>query len=350
MNTSSIKYVIAALVAVLGVVGLWMSGLFAGGEGQSSANAQGVHETPPAGPINRCVNMGNALEAFYEGEWGYSIRDADLLRVSEAGFDTVRIPVRWSAHADDNAPFAIDETFLARVDHVVQTSMDAGLNVILDVHHYDGIMENPAGQTEKLYSIWRQLSEHYADWPDSLIFEILNEPRDKLTNKEMAVINERVMNIIRQHSPDRWVILSGDNWGSLSGLMKAKLPDLPRTIWSYHYYEPYEFTHQGAPWAYQDMPTGISWGSPKEMRQSAEDMREAAEWGVKHNKPIFMGEFGAYQASPAQDRLAWTAYMRRQAELNGVSWCHWDFASAFPIYSVEDEIWLPGFKDALLGQ
>ena len=86
--------------------------------------------------IQRCINLGNALEAPNEGDWGFIIRQSDLETIAEAGFDTVRIPIRWSAHADTEFPYTIDRDFFARIDEVVGWALEAELQVIIDLHHY----------------------------------------------------------------------------------------------------------------------------------------------------------------------------------------------------------------------
>src|ERR1041384_6247878 len=69
--------------------------------------------------LGRGVNLGNALDAPKEGEWGITLRDEDFVLVAEAGFEHVRIPVRWSTHAENVAPFSIDPEFAARVKWAV---------------------------------------------------------------------------------------------------------------------------------------------------------------------------------------------------------------------------------------
>ena len=87
-------------------------------------------------PVKRCMNMGNALESSYEGEWGYTIRERDFHTIAKAGFDTVRIPVRWDEHISANPPYKIDPARMQRVIDVVGQAQGAGLGVIIDVHHY----------------------------------------------------------------------------------------------------------------------------------------------------------------------------------------------------------------------
>lgn len=62
------------------------------------------------------INLGNALEAPAEGEWGVTLQPGYFKVIKDAGFKHVRIPIRWSAHAQVEAPFAIDATFFDRVD------------------------------------------------------------------------------------------------------------------------------------------------------------------------------------------------------------------------------------------
>ena len=70
-------------------------------------------QTEPPLP-HRCINLGNTLEAPVEGEWGFIIAESDMQTIAAAGFDTVRIPIRWSVHAADEAPYTIDAEFFAR--------------------------------------------------------------------------------------------------------------------------------------------------------------------------------------------------------------------------------------------
>src|SRR4051794_30150252 len=79
-----------------------------------------VPKTGPQLPIGKCVNMGNHLEPPTEGGWGgRAIADDDFAIIKAAGFDSIRLPVRWSSHAQASAPYTIDPVFMARVKHLV---------------------------------------------------------------------------------------------------------------------------------------------------------------------------------------------------------------------------------------
>ena len=58
--------------------------------------------------LGRGMNLGNALEAPREGEWGLTLEEDFFERVQKAGFRSVRIPIRWSAHTSATAS-ALDD-------------------------------------------------------------------------------------------------------------------------------------------------------------------------------------------------------------------------------------------------
>ena len=316
----------------------------------SQPTAEAAPETPIASsPIQRCMNLGNALDSpRREGEWGYTIRRADMQRLKDAGFDTVRLPIRWSTRAGQNAPYTIDPDFLSRVDEVVRWGGEIGLNVIINVHHYEELSDRPDLHETRLEGIWDQLAYHYANAPDFLIFEVVNEPYDAMTVKRTDALNQRVLARIRQDNPDRWVILATANWGNLDGLLKSKPVYDPRAILTYHDYDPFEFTHQGAFWAEPVRPMGVDWGNREDYVRLAKGLDRALAFQDKHRMPVFIGEFGVYEKVPTDLRAKWIRALREGAETRGMGWCHWDWGTTLKVYDLEREEWLPEIKAALL--
>lgn len=304
--------------------------------------------TVPASPIERCINLGSALEAPNEGEWGYTIRAVDMQRIADAGFDTVRIPIKWSAHTENVPPYTIDRSFMARIDDVLTAALMADLQVIINVHHYDELNAKLTPHKERLYAMWDQIAYHYQDVGDRLIFEVLNEPHSKMTFEEVDTVNRRVLDRIRQVSPDRWVIYATGQWANPIGLYKSKPYLAPRTILSFHYYGPFEFTHQGATWTEKPYPIGVSWGTPEQYATIEKDFATVRAKMAPYGLPIFLGEFGAYDPAPAFERAKWTEHVRKTAEANGFSWCHWSYTSGFEVFSKKDQAWIPEMKDALI--
>ena len=312
------------------------------------ADTAALSRPAPASPIQRCMNLGGALEADYEGEWGYSIRNEDIDRLKAAGFDTIRLPVRWSVHAGNWGRYKLSKEMLARTDAIIDYALSLDMNVILNVHHYEEISQAPWRHERRLEGIWRQLAAHYASYPERLVFEVLNEPSRKMTVARTDSLNKRVVARIRKSQPHRWIILATAEWGSLKGLLESHPPEDSRIILSWHYYDPFEFTHQGAEFFEPTPPVGTRWGNRAERRRLADDFRLAAAFRDAHGRPLLLGEFGVYAGVPVDERARWIGAVRRHAEANQFGWCHWGMASSFKAYDTEQEAWIEPVRAALL--
>ena len=299
-------------------------------------------------PIQRCMNLSGALEAPTEGLWGYTVRFEDIDRLAAAGFDTVRLPVKWSAYAAADAPYTLDQAILLRTEAIIDYALAQGLKIILDVHHYDELNTDPDAHEARLVGIWRQLAEYYQGYPDELIFELINEPHSKMTLARVDALNTRLLAEVRATHPDRWVILGTGQWGTLDGLLKSQPSVDDRTILSVHYYEPFGFTHQGAFFVDPPLPTGQTWGDEADRKSVLKDLGSAAAFANRIGAPVLLGEFGVYEEVPMHARAAWTAHTRRTAESLNMGWCHWGFATTFKTYDQSNEQWLAPIKDALI--
>jgi endoglucanase len=85
--------------------------------------------------LHRGVNIGNMLEAPHEGDWGLTVQEEYFDLIKQAGFDFVRLPVKWNGHAETVAPYAIDAAFLTRTDQVIDWALKRNLTIIIDFHN-----------------------------------------------------------------------------------------------------------------------------------------------------------------------------------------------------------------------
>ena len=308
--------------------------------------------TPPL-PVRACINMGNALEAPNEGEWGPVLTRSDFQAIAAEGFDTIRLPVRWSAHAD--ARGGIDPAFQARVDEVIRWAMDEGLRVIVNVHHYRELETDADAHIPRLLAIWDTLAAHYADWPPTLVFEAVNEPSGSFTQAKVNAFNADVLARIRQTNPTRWVVLGGAHWGSVEPFRSSARPgmrvtDDPYVMATFHSYAPFEWTHQGVTFMDEPPPAGRAL-TRDDLAEFREEMAVGNLWSRTHQVPVLLGEFGPYiRTIPQAERAAWTANARKSAEANGLGWCFWDWQGEFRYADPDTHIPLPGMREALFGR
>ncbi|MEO0754342.1 MAG: cellulase family glycosylhydrolase, partial [Pseudomonadota bacterium] len=314
---------------------------------------------PPADPgpdgtlldVQRALNIGNGLEAPSEGAWGYTIEEDHFAAIAAQGFDSVRIPIAWSNYTSGAPDFTIDPDWFDRVDEVIGWALAADLNVIINVHHFAALMNDPIGNEPKLQAIWEQVGEHYADQPDNVYFELINEPHNELSGDTLNGIIERLLPIVRESNPTRTVIIGGDDYSSIDGLLRLELPDDPYLAATFHFYEPFAFTHQDASFlGDRAPPPGFDWGSEADRQALADRIAEAKAWQADNgNIPVFVGEFGVNNDAPLDERVEWTLAVREELENAGFSWAHWDFAAEFDLYDETTDTWEPSLLAALVG-
>jgi aryl-phospho-beta-D-glucosidase BglC (GH1 family) len=302
--------------------------------------------------LGRGVNLGNALEAPNEGEWGVRLDEKYFDLLQQAGFNSVRIPVRWSAHAAHSAPFRIDETFQARVDWAIRQALARRLYVVVNIHHYEEIMRDPRAQRERFLGLWRQIAEQYRDSPTALYFELLNEPHAELKADVWNDMLADAIAVIRKSNPTRKIVVGPAGWNSISQLDNLELPKNDRNlIVTFHYYSPFQFTHQGASWvgSQSQQWLGTRWlGTPAEKQAVVRDLDRALRWGVENRRPLFLGEFGAYSKADLDSRARWTRFLADESLKRKIGFAYWEFCSGFGVYDSKANRWVEPLKDALV--
>jgi endoglucanase len=303
-------------------------------------------------PLGHGINFGNYLEAPREGAWGGVLQEQDFATVKQAGFATVRVPIRWSSHLVPNDPnFTIDPAFLARIDWVVTEAQKYGLNAILDYHNDDALMKDPDGQADRYLATWKQIATHFKDAPPSILFELLNEPNGKLDAPHWNALLARALAIVRVDNPHRAVVIGPVHWNTISDLKNLVLPqDDHDIIATVHFYNPMKFTHQGASWIQgADQWRNVTWqGTPAETQPIVAAFDQASAWGQAHHRPLFLGEFGAYSTGDMDSRARWIAFVARTAEAHGISWAYWEYSAGFGAYDPVAHQWREPILKALL--
>ena len=299
--------------------------------------------------MKRGMNFGNALEAPSEGEWGITIQDSDIVQIRHAGFSNIRVPTRWSAHALSTSPYTVEHAFLERLGHVASVGLSQGLIVIINMQHYEEFFADYDGHRVRFVEMWRQIADYFKAYPAGLVFELLNEPHDALAAGPWNTTLADALTAIRKTNPTRNIVIGGVEYNSIHALDLLKLPDDPHLIVTFHYYSPMSFTHQGAEWmAGSDQWLGTDWeGSSHDKGSMDFDLDVAAQWGKAHKRPIWMGEFGAYNKADLQARARWTSYLARAAEHRGFAWSYWEYASGFGAFNRSTSAWIPELLQAL---
>jgi endoglucanase len=329
------------------------------------------------------VNLGNYLEVPPGQKWAVTVSADDFAAMKREGFDHVRVPVGWQHYAGPAPDFTLSPAIFSRVDFVVTNALADGLAVMINIHHFDALDENPGATTAEFLKIWRQVAAHYRKFPNRLAFELDNEPHASATTAVMNPIYARAIAEIRKTNPKRTLFVEPGNWGSIDELKNLVLPPDDNVIVSVHCYDPFYFTHQGATWTGGATPvTGIVFpGPPARPLVPATDLHlknglldwiekyntlpadknpssplaftgklnYAGAWSDYYGRPVHLGEFGADTKADENSRANFYSAMRRAAEHLRIGWCIWDWSAGFRYWNPAEHRALPGMHTALFG-
>lgn len=334
--------------------------------------------------LGRGINMGNSWDSKHssydaddgtynyggtdnlDANWSNPIDDSYFQIVADAGFNSIRLPVRWQHNSNPETHTVSDER-LAGVKEDVQLAIDAGLAVILDFHHYEELMtaasnyttDTEAYEAEKLHfvSLWNQISAEFESFPDSLlVYDLLNEPQFSSTD----ALNDLLLSayaVVRANSPGKTIMFESKEYAKLYNIDDLTLPEDGNIIFSGHYYEPYKFTHQGSGYDCDgDDAYDVTVSSDfLEYITLAQSLYPDVNGGYI---PINVGEFGVAgstsscgsDAPSETKRILWTKKVITAAEKYDMSWHYWDFANAsgFEIFDTDTETWFSGFIENMI--
>jgi endoglucanase len=321
--------------------------------GAFSLNNVSLAQITSAG--DQCIKLGRGVnilgydKAFWQDHSKGRFKESYFKMIKEAGFSNIRVNLYPFRYMDSQN--RIDPHWLETLDWVINKGLEANLMVILDLHEYTAMADDPEAKKDLFLDFWEQLAPRYRDKPNNVIFELLNEPNQKLTPEMWNRFLAEAIKIIRESNPDRTLIIGPGNWNGIESLNTLKLPENDRNIIvTVHFYHPMRFTHQGASWTseYKNL-SGIKWtGTPEEKKEIESKLNVAADWSKKNNRPIFLGEFGSYDKGDMDSRSRYTAFVTRTAEKLGFCWAYWQFDSDFIVYNIDKESWVKPILNALM--
>jgi len=271
--------------------------------------------------------------------------------IKDGGFNSVRVNIHPFKFMDVIDNYQLPPSWFDKLDWVLDNALANDLMVILDFHEFNSMAENPKEKKEIFLSFWEQVGAHCKYLPSNVIFELLNEPNGKLAPELWNEFLKEALAIVRKNNPTRTVIIGPCFWNQIPHLQELKLPKDDRNIIvTIHYYSPHDFTHQGAPWAGEEAKSwiGNTWGSEKDKDAVKADFQIAKDWSVKNDRPIFLGEFGVYDAAKMEERVKYTSFVARLAEELEFSWAYWQFDSDFIVYDIDNKHWIQPIYRALI--
>ena len=121
----------------------------------------------------------NSIKA--ETAWGNPVVTKKVIKaVKEAGFNAIRIPIRWQCHITNPMAMSIDKAWIARIKEVVGWCLDNDLKVIINTHHDKWLEGRPTNQykeenNQKLALLWMNIASEFAQYDYRVAFAGTNE-------------------------------------------------------------------------------------------------------------------------------------------------------------------------------
>ena len=301
--------------------------------------------TGPRLELGKCINLSNMLDAPHEGDWGRPFEDADIARIADKGFTAIRLPARFSAHAQERPPYTIDPAFMERVAHIVDLASARGLAVIVDLHHYEEIHEDPTGHTARLAALWTQIGRRFADAPDTVSFELLNEPTGKIVADNLLTVIGPALAEVRKTNPTRVVVIDGPLWAGLDAMLTSPFPDDPYAVPTFHYYSPVNFGFPEADWL--TPKSRDDFGRPEDLELIRADLGKVQAYIERTGRVPFVGEYGAWVTRPLAEREEFYETLSEAFASLGIDSCAWGYTNTFELWDDEKVAWRGEIADRI---
>ena len=317
-------------------------------------------------PFSRGVNFSGWFETYSaQGIQFTRYTEQDFINVKSLGADVIRLPVRMHSMTLGPPDYTFDPLLLKFLDSAVDWAEKHGLYIIIDNHSFDPV-EHTANDIDKiLIPVWTQIARRYKDRSDYVVYEILNEPHG-ISDNRWGVIQGMAIEAIRAVDSRHAIIVGGTDYNSIGKL--TAIPNYSDTnlIYTFHFYDPYLFTHQGASWGGPPVLTPLanlpfpadrkrmpkvpnelkgtwvadslshSYFNDADPAKLYRTLDRTVAFSKARDVPVFCGEFGVYMIqSPEADRVRWYECVTGGLDRRNISRTSWDYYGGFGLFRNE---------------
>ncbi|MEI6172639.1 MAG: cellulase family glycosylhydrolase [Bacteroidota bacterium] len=312
-------------------------------------------------PFHRGVN----LTGWFQADNARKIQfrkfcKKDFADIKSLGCDVIRLPVNLHGMTSGAPDYTIDSLLISMLDSAVAWAEEFQIHLILDNHSFDPAVSTSPDVGQILTKVWPQLADHYKNRSDYLSYEVLNEPHG-ITNQLWGSIQQETIDAIRSKDARHTIIVGPSGYNSYNDLAQMPLYTDANLIYTFHFYDPFLFTHQGAGWSNPSMEplAGVPFPyDPATMPECPPDLQGtwiesalnnyfldgtvekvkslidvAVNFRNTRNVPVYCGEFGVYiPNSDTAGRVNWYQSVRTYLEEKGIPWTTWDYKGGFGLF------------------
>jgi endoglucanase len=311
-------------------------------------------------PFSKGVNLTNWFQAGSARQIQFTkYTKDDFAHIKSLGCDVIRLPINLHYMTNGSPDYVIDPLFFEFLDQAVDWAEELKINLLLDNHSFDPNVDTQPSIESVLLKVWPQMATHYKNRSNYVYYEILNEPHG-ITTAVWCQIQQKVVDAIRSIDTKHTIVVGASGYNSYNELKNMPTYSDTNLIYTFHFYDPFMFTHQGATWtSYMQDVSGVpfpydavrmpatpasakgTWvesslnnykndGTVAAVKQLID---VAVNFKTSRNVDVFCGEFGVYiPNSPHADRVFWYDVVRKYLDEKGIPWTSWDYQGGFGLF------------------
>jgi endoglucanase len=313
-------------------------------------------------PFNRGVNLTNWFQSSTAHEIQFSkYTKKDFQNIKSLGCDVIRLPINLHAMTNGAPDYILDNLFLEFLDHAVDWAEELQMHLILDNHSFDPAVPTDLAISSVLTKTWTQMAHHFKDRSNYIHYEVLNEPHG-IADATWGAMQQLAIDAIRLEDTKHFIIVGGVEWNSYNNLKNLPLYTDNKLIYTFHFYDPFIFTHQGASWenpslaplagvpfpyrsnAMPTVPASLTgtwvegamnnYVNTGTLNKIKELIDIAVDFKNQRNVAVYCGEFGVYTPnSNNSDRVSWYQAVRNYFVEKGISYTTWDYQGEFGLFT-----------------
>lgn len=315
-------------------------------------------------PFSKGVNFSGWFEANSAESINFTkYKEEDFAFIKSIGADVIRLPVKMHSMTGGAPNYTLDPLLLKFLDTAVDWAEKHELYIIIDNHSFDPVLPTVPDIDKILIPVWEQIARRYKDRSNYIVYEILNEPHG-ISDARWGEVQGMTIDAIRKIDQKHAIIVGGTDYNSIGKLNTIPKYSDPNLIYTFHFYDPHVFTHQGATWGEPSMaplanipfpydsakmprfPSTLrgTWlesafyryrtdSDPKRMYSTLD---RTVAFSKERNVPVFCGEFGVYMVnSQNTDRVRWYEFVTAALDRRNISRTSWDYFGGFGIFKTE---------------
>ena len=302
------------------------------------------------GWLSQCTHKTEHYETF--------ITELDIEIIASWGVDHIRLPIDYEAIRGIEEMGNSEGT--RYIDRCIEWCKKYKLNLILDLHKVPGFAFDEVEKStlfdhielqNQFLKIWESFSKRYSQYSDFVSFELLNEIVEQDSTKWNALATKAIQ-VIRSYSKNIHIVVGGVQWNSVHTLAQLEIPLDDFIVYNFHFYEPFLFTHQSAPWI-ELIPKEIREypGELETYRKVSKDINsfgsglynlgvtklgtdfmtaliiEAVKAAEEHHVFLYCGEYGVIFNAPSDSIVHWYEDIHEVFEAQGIGRAAWTYKS-----------------------